>query len=102
MKEIDFERASLLMDVLAKVANVGVMNTPIASEAGLELQQINEDCRQNALERADQRRQEEADREADTQAQLRTDNPLEEAEVEEYNTDVDPAPRPAPILRRPL
>lgn len=59
MKEIDFERASALLDVMAKVANVGPMFTTLSGEAGEELKGILADCQSNARERADKIRQEE-------------------------------------------
>lgn len=54
MKEIDFERAAMLLDVMQKVANVGPMMMSISGEAGEELKAINEDCKENARERADE------------------------------------------------
>lgn len=118
MNDIDFERASLLMDIQQKVASISPMNSSILGEASLELQQINEACRENALERADERRKEEANREAETQAKLREDNPLEDAGATTDDdsepvdvvdqTEVDPNTpvpglrrAPAPTLRRP-
>lgn len=59
MKEIDFERAQLLMSIMEKQANVSPMLTSVSGEAAQELKGIAEDCRQNAAERADKIRQEE-------------------------------------------
>lgn len=59
MKEIDFERAAMLLDVIAKVTNVGPMNQPILGEAQQELKAIVADCESNRYERADKLRQEE-------------------------------------------
>lgn len=59
MREIDFERASTLLTVMEKCANVGPMMTNISGEAGEELKAINEDCKANARERADKIRAEE-------------------------------------------
>lgn len=59
MKEIDFDRAALLMGIMEKQANVSPMLTSISGEAAQELKGIAEDCRQNGLERADKIRQEE-------------------------------------------
>lgn len=71
MKEVDFERALMLMSVQEKCAATGVMMTSIAGEAGEELKEINESCRQNALERADETRRKEMDRVVAEQAKLR-------------------------------
>lgn len=59
MKDIDFERAALLMGIMEKQANVSPMLTSISGEASQELKAIAEDCRQNAIERADAIRKEE-------------------------------------------
>lgn len=59
MKEINFGRAAMLLDIMQKVANVGPMMTSIGGEAGEELKAINEDCKTNGRERADKIRQEE-------------------------------------------
>lgn len=59
MKEIDFERAAMLMDIVSKVASVSPMLTNISGEAGEELKAIQADCQSNARERADKIRQEE-------------------------------------------
>lgn len=59
MKEIDFNRASLLLDVVAKVTNIGPMNQPILGEAQAELKEIVADCESNRNERADKIRAEE-------------------------------------------
>lgn len=85
------------MSVMEKVSTTGVMMSSISGEASEELKAINEDCRANALERADERRREEADRETANQAQLRADNPLETESSEEYEVDADPS---EPIERR--
>lgn len=59
MKVIDFERAALLMAIMEKQANVSPMLTSISGAASQELKAIAEDCRQNAIERADAIRKEE-------------------------------------------
>lgn len=59
MKEIDFDRALLLMNIMEKQANVSPMLTSVSGEAAEELKGIAEDCRQNAFERADKIRSEE-------------------------------------------
>lgn len=58
-KEIDFERAMMLMSIMEKQANVSPMLTSISGEAAQELKGIAEDCRQNGAERADAIRKEE-------------------------------------------
>lgn len=59
MKEIDFNRAGMLLTVMEKCATVGPMMTNISGEAGEELKAINKDCIDNARERADKIRAEE-------------------------------------------
>lgn len=85
IKKIDFERAGLLMDIMAKVATVGEMNNSIAGEAGEELKAINEDCRLNGVERADKIRKEE---QAAEQKRLEA----AKANVEPLNPDPQPQP----------
>lgn len=100
MKEIDFERAGMLLDVVAKCVNIGPMMSYIQGEAGEELKAINEDCHANAQERADERRREEADRITQQQAELAAaeDEGSEDPDLAEAIT---PKPAAAPILRRP-
>lgn len=103
MKDIDFDRAALLFNIMEKAATVGPMMSSISGEAGEELKHINEDCRQNALERADERRREEADRIAAEQ-QLHAEQNADEVGVLEEPEPIDPrTPRaiPAAALRRP-
>lgn len=100
MKDIDFDRAGMLLDVMAKCVNIGPMMSYIQGEAGEELKAINEDCRQNALERADDRRREEADRVAATQAQLNADE-VQVTDGSETFEEVESVPPRAPVLRRP-
>lgn len=59
MKEVDFTRAAILLDVIAKVTNVGPMNQPILGEAQEELKAIVADCNANREERAAKIREEE-------------------------------------------
>lgn len=100
MKDIDFDRAGMLLDVMAKCVNIGPMMSYIQGEAGEELKAINEDCHQNALERADDRRREEANRVAATQTALSA-NEVQVADGSETFEEVESVPAPATILRRP-
>lgn len=59
IKKIDFERAAALMDIMQKVAAVSPMMMAISGEAGEELKAINEACKENARERAEEIRQKE-------------------------------------------
>lgn len=59
MNDIDFQHANLLLDVIAKVANIGPMNQAIAGEAQQELKVILAECEENRKERAEQIRAEE-------------------------------------------
>jgi hypothetical protein len=88
MKEIDFERAMLLMGIMEKQANVSPMLSVISGEASQELKAIAEDCRQNALERADKTRQEE---------QVVEQQRLEAAQANVEPLNPDPQPRPTQV-----
>lgn len=88
MREIDFERAMTLMSVMEKVANVAPQATSLLGEAQLELNEIVDDAKANAAERADARREEEAKAEADRQAKLRAANPVPEL-PNELGQDLD-------------
>jgi len=62
MKEIDFERAAVLLDVVAKCATVGPMYTSLSGMAGLELKEMNDAALENAKEIAAEREAKERDR----------------------------------------
>lgn len=101
MKEIDFDRALMLMEVMARVANVAPMSSNIAGEASLELTAINNDCKENALERAKERADEEARNVAARQQELsaQTDEEL----LADADVDVrQPDPKPVPTVERKL
>lgn len=101
MKEIDFERAATLLDIMQKVANVGPMMTSIAGEAGEELKAINEDCRQNARERAEEIRANEQVAEAQRleavkahdEANAQPRGPIQPPDIQPY-VPGQPVPRP--------
>lgn len=106
MNDIDFERAAVLMDVMAKVVNVAPHNQSILGEAGQELSVIEAECRENALERAEERKANEVDRDTEAQAKLRDaqGDALDGPQPEDPNVVLeDPEPKPAPTktLRRP-
>lgn len=61
MNDIDYERAALLMDIQSKVANISPLNTAIAGEAAAELKEINEEAKENAVERAEEAKRIEAE-----------------------------------------
>lgn len=88
MREIDFERAMLLMGILEKQASVSPMLTSISGEASQELKEIAEDCRQNALERADAIRKEE---------QVAEQQRLEAVKANTEPLNPDPQPQPAQV-----
>lgn len=88
MNDIDFERAALLMDIMQKQAGVSPMLTSISGEAAEELKGIAEDCRQNAMERADAIRKEEQVAEVQRLEAVK-------ANVEPLNPD--PQPQPAQV-----
>jgi len=71
MKDIDFDSVNVLLDVVTKCAAIGPSVSSIAGEAGVLLGEINEVCRQNSLERANDRAAAEAERIAAEQAQLK-------------------------------
>lgn len=91
MKEIDFERAAMLLDVIAKVTNVGPMNQPILGEAQQELKAIVADCESNRAERADKIRAEEQ-----VAAQKKLDAAVD------TGPKVDPQPPKTPIFPNPM
>lgn len=86
MNDIDFERAAVLLDVLAKCAVAGPSASAIAGEAGDELKIIHDACRENAIERANERAAEEAARVAPQGAKL------EAAEEVDDDEEVDDTP----------
>lgn len=86
MKDIDFERAALLMGIMEKQVNVSPMLTSISGEASQELKEIAEDCRQNAAERAAQIREEE---------QVAEQQRLEAVKANAEPLNPDPQPQPA-------
>lgn len=59
MKKIDFERANALLGLFSACVNNGPLVSHIQGEVAEELKAINEECRQNALERADETRKRE-------------------------------------------
>lgn len=59
MNDIDFERAVVLMDAMAKQVTVSPMMTAIFGEASEELKEINRLAKENADERAQKVREEE-------------------------------------------
>jgi hypothetical protein len=71
MKEIDFERAALLMDMQQKVANISPQNTGILSEVSAELKEIEADARENQKERAAETKRLEAEEAAKRNAEAR-------------------------------
>ncbi len=93
MKEIDFDRAALLLEVIAKVTNIGPMNQPILGEAQEELKGIVADYESNRHERADKIRQEE---------QVAAQKALAAADdanaTDTTAGDSKPDPKPAPTL----
>lgn len=90
MNKIDFERAGMLLDVVAKCVNIGPMMSSIQGEAGEELKAINDACRENALERANDRAAEEVARVQHQGVQLKA---AEEVEADDGEDDT-------PIKRR--
>lgn len=86
MKDIDFERAALLMGIMEKQANVSPMLTSISGEAAQELKEIAEDCRQNGAERAARIREEE---------QVAEQQRLEAVEAAKEPLNPNPQPQPA-------
>ena len=71
MKDIDFERALLLIQVIKEVSNTTPMAQPIMGLAQAELNEIVEQAKRIAAEYADERRAEEAKREEQRVAELR-------------------------------
>lgn len=85
--EIDLDRAAALLGLVEKCANIGPMMSYIAGEAGEELKEINEQCRQRALARADVIRRQEAEAGQARQLELQ-----QAQEQEQANKEFDPAP----------
>ena len=80
---IDFERALMLMNLIKEVANTAPMAQAVAGLAQAELNDIVEEAKAEAAKIADKRREEEAKREADTQAKLRAEGKIAELPNEE-------------------
>lgn len=103
MKSIDFNRVSTLLDVVAKVVNVGPMNQPILGEAQAELNGIVADCEANRQERADKIRAEEQvaqQKTLEAQAeQAEEQNAAEERQAEAQAKAAAPTTAPQPELR---
>lgn len=88
MSEVDFERASLLMHIIEKIATVTPSSTALLGEAHNELAEINAGAYAAQQARAEERRQEEAAR-AEAEALALKEGEEEEGEEEEEEDDAD-------------
>lgn len=92
MNEVDFERAAMLLDVIAK-GSADPVAANIVGEAREELREINEVARENAIERANERAAEEAKRQQAAALALKGEKPeLEQIEESAEDEDDEPAP----------